>query len=571
MDFIRRKYLIYTVNNDLDFMRSELNEKLSYFSLNHVLAIKYIVLKYHRQVLTKEVFANPNFYVFLHVVRSCEVYDVVIKTSFDVTLLYLKQLTRNPNAFQSAVDAYRTVSHDLLKDKRFLEVAKLAPAFADVIGVNYDVSTNPLFHRGEPVRDMEIVFSKLFRKTEFRAVNKLAVLRLLIWAYSAKQDTGLEFEDNDAQDIYTLFQKTGPVVNSELTEKFKAFMFPGNTKTSYWTWLKDRTYDDTVTYRTRPAKTMYEKVLSYIYSELKQGRVNKNMLKLVYLFDEDATIRHLALEIIYGVPGDILAIIDDEDEEWKRYFILLYKNNFADGRTFTSTDRFFDDLFNVAASVDPERFADGAQLEAAFSVGAEDVNRFDDMEINTTYVSSMVYQSPNIDLLLAEKRRACQIYNEDTAYYIKEYNTYLYLTEEDPTVIAKGELVKLSEIAPRSAADFFELFSINVLKYYLDGNLARMGLVLDGYGEDVIARVVAHLGCLEDYTAFVVYATCRDAGILRAVIRHLVCTFNVTALVLFRPFLRENMHHVNEYLERNQHLTRNDKKYILQIITNGRS
>ncbi|RFC03655.1 hypothetical protein DDJ38_30510, partial [Klebsiella pneumoniae] len=179
-----------------------------------------------------------------------------------------------------------------------------------------------------------------------------------------------------AQDLYSLFQKTGPVVHSEMTERFKAFMFAGE-KTSYWVWLQEPVANDADVFKERPARGMYERLLSYLYSELKQGRVNKNMLKLVYIFDSDPSIRSLVLEIIYGVPGDILGVVDSEDETWKAYFVGLYREHFVDGRTFTSTQSFFRDLFRVVARVDPEHF--GAERFAAlFNAQPEARARFDD-------------------------------------------------------------------------------------------------------------------------------------------------------------------------------------------------
>uniref|UniRef100_A0AAU7E270 Uncharacterized protein n=1 Tax=Rousettus bat poxvirus TaxID=3141933 RepID=A0AAU7E270_9POXV len=567
MDFIRRKYLVYTVDHNTNFLREDVLEKVTNFTLNHVLALQYLVTHFPRVVLTREVFASTNFYVFLHVARCAAVYDAALASSFDVVTLYVRAVVKNYSAFADVIQTYKDICQELLADERFLWVAARASAFEDVIGVNYDTSLNPLFHRGEPVRDMELVFTKLFRKTTFRAVKKLAVLRLLLWAYLCKQDTGLSFADNDAQDIYTLFQKTGPVVHGEMTEKFKAFMFPSNN-TSYWIWLNGEIARDDDIYKDRDARTMYEKVLSYIYSEVKRGRVNKNMLKLVYIFDSDENIRNLVLEVMYGIPGDILGIIDSEDEAWKNYFVSFYRANFVDGFTFTNARRFYDDLFRVVAAIDPEHFVDGVAFETLFNARPGARARFDEMDINTTYVSRMVYQVPDVDLEAIERSRVCQIYNEDTQYYVREYNTYLFLHEDDPLVIDRGELVRLSTVPE---AERFALFSVNVLKYYLDGQLARLGLVLASYRDDIVRCMVSHMKCLEDISAFVVYSVRRNASIVPAVVRTIVAHFNVPVLVVFQRFLRENLYHVNEYLDQSSHLTENDKKYILQIINHGRS
>lgn len=567
MDFIRRKYLIYTVDNNTDFLREDVLEKVNNFTLNHVLALRYLVANFPRAVLTREVFANTNFYVFLHVAQCADVYDAVLASSFDVVTLYVRAVVKNYAAFADIIQTYKDICQELLADQRFLWVAARARAFEGVIGVNYDTTLNPLFHRGEPVRDMELVFTKLFRKTTFRAVKKLAVLRLLLWAYLCKQDTGLSFEDNDAQDIYTLFQKTGPVVHSEMTEKFKTFMFPGN-KTSYWIWLNDEIASDDDVYKGRNARTMYEKVLSYIYSELKRGHVNKNMLKLVYIFDCDENIRNLVLEVMYGIPGDILGIVDSEDEAWKNYFVSFYRANFVDGYTFTSAQSFYRDLFRVVAAIDPAHFVDGVAFETLFNARPGARERFDEMDINTTYVSRMVYQVPDVDLEAIERGRVCQIYSEDTQYYVREYNTFLFLTEDDPVVIDRGEMVRLSAV-PEPAR--LALFSVNVLKYYLDGQLARLGLVLGSYREDIVRCMVAHMKSLEDISAFVAYTVKRNASIIPSVVRTIIAHFNVPVLVVFQRFLRDHFYYVREYLDRSTHLTENDKKYILQIITHGRS
>ncbi|QRI42838.1 hypothetical protein ChPV120 [Cheloniid poxvirus 1] len=488
MDFIRRKYLIYTVENDIDFFRQELIDKISNFSLNHVLAINYIIKKYHKSVLTREIFDNTNFYVFLHFIRDCETYDLVLKSSFDVTLLYIKQLTKNYKNFTEYISKYKEEASNLLDDERFMFVAKLSSYFNETIGINFNTEINPLFHLNEPIRDLEIIYAKLFKETNFTQVDKLELLRLLIWVYSLKMDTGITFEDNDEQDLYTILQKTGPVVNSLNTETFKDFIFPGAATTSYWLFMKERIYDDNKIYTTNPAVTMYEKVLSYIYSELKQGRVNKNMLKVIYIMERDSDIKKIMLELIYGIPGDILSIIDEKDETWKTYFVDFYRNEFINSKTFTDTTRFYDDLFNVVSAIDPENFNTKRDLESIFRTDATIVKRFDDMKINSTYVSQMIYQNQNIDLLALENKKICQIYNEDTEYAIREYNTYLYLNEEDPIIIDKGRLVKISDLDLTSPIVVFSVFSKSLLKYYLDSNLAKLGLIIDNYKDDVILK-----------------------------------------------------------------------------------
>ncbi|WPD90943.1 E6-like hypothetical protein [Avipoxvirus sp.] len=566
MDFIRRKYLIYTVENNINFFTQELADKISNFCLNHVVAINYIIKKYHKSVLTKDIFNNTNFYIFLHFIRDCETYDIVLKSSFDVTLLYLNQLVKNYTSFTDFIDIYKQQSNTLLDDKRFLFVTKLSPYFQDIISVNFSTELNPLFHLNEPIKDLEIIYSKLFKETRFIKVDRISVLRLLIWAYSLKMDTGMKFDDNDSHDLYTILQKTGPVVSSIMTETFKEFVFPKNSTTSYWLFMKERIYNDEKVYTNEPAITIYEKVLSYIYSEIKQARVNKNMLKVVYMLDSDSEIKKFMLELIYGIPGDILSIIDERDETWKSYFVDFYHDNFIDDKTFTSANRFYDDLFNVIAKIDPEKFDIRRDIESIFRTDATLVKRFDDMKINSTYVSQMIYQTQNVDLLALENKKLCQIYNKDTEYAIKEYNTYLYLNEDNPVVIYKGELKKLADLDLRSPSVIFSLFSKSLLKYYLDSKLASLGLIIENYKDDIILKIITGSSCLQNFTSFIVYATCNDKSILKSVVRTIINHFKVAIIILFKQFLQENIYYVNEYLDNTKHLSKNDKKFILQII-----
>nr|WIK87440.1 hypothetical protein TDPV-142 [Oriental turtle dovepox virus] len=566
MDFIRRKYLIYTVENNINFFTQELADKISNFCLNHVVAINYIIKKYHKTVLTKDIFNNTNFYIFLHFIRDCETYDIVLKSSFDVTLLYLNQLVKNYTSFTDFINIYKQQSNTLLDDERFLFVTKISSYFQDIISVNFSTELNPLFHLNEPIKDLEIIYSKLFKETRFIKVDRISVLRLLIWVYSLKIDTGMKFDDNDNQDLYTILQKTGPVVNSIMTETFKEFVFPKNSTTSYWLFMKERIYNDEKVYTSEPAITIYEKVLSYIYSEIKQARVNKNMLKVVYMLDNDSEIKKFMLELIYGIPGDILSIIDERDETWKSYFVDFYRDNFIDDKTFTSANRFYDDLFNVITKIDPEKFDIRRDIESIFRTDATLVKRFNDMKINSTYVSQMIYQTQNVDLLALENKKLCQIYNKDTEYVIKEYNTYLYLNEDNPVVIYKGELKKLSDLDLDSPSVVFSLFSKSLLKYYLDSKLASLGLIIDNYKDDIILKIITASSCLENFTSFIVYATCNDKSILKAVVRTIINHFKVAIIILFKQFLQENIYYVNEYLDNTKHLSKNDKKFILQII-----
>ncbi|ALA62444.1 hypothetical protein [Turkeypox virus] len=566
MDFIRRKYLIHTIENDIDFFRNELLEKISNFSLNHILAINYIVKKYNKSVLTRDIFANTNFYIFLHFIRDCETYDIVLKSSFDVTILYLKQLVKRYTVFSDYITKYKEKANKILDDNRFMFVVKLSPYFNDIIGINFSTEINPLFHVNEPIKDMEIIFSKLFKETIFRKVDRIEVLRLLIWMYSLKLDTGIEFTDNDEQDLYTILQNTGPVINSTITEAFKEFMFPKSKTTSYWLFLKDRIHDDEKIYTSDPARTIYEKVLSYIYSELKQARVNKNMLKIIYILDTDSEIKNFMLQLIYNVPSDILSIIDEKDETWKSYFVNFYRSNFIDTKTFTNRNTFYDNLFTVVALIDPEKFMINKDIEAIFKKDPTLIQRFDEMKINSSYISQIIYQNKDIDLLALENRKLCQIYNTDNDHFIKEYNTYLYLNEEDPTIIFKGQLVKLSSIDISNPATVFTLFSINLLKYYLDSHLASLGLIVNDYNDDITLKIITTSSCLENFTAFIVYATCNDKSILKSVIRVIINNFNIAIIILFKHFLQENIYYVNEYLSNDKHLSKNEKNYILQII-----
>ncbi|WIF30117.1 hypothetical protein [Orf virus] len=567
MDFVRRKYMIHAIDRNLDFMKAEVQQKVSIFSLGHVLALHYLVTAFPQAVITKDVLASTNFFVFVHMSQRHEVFDAVLKAAFDAPQLFVRALSRHFEAFVAAIRAYRATCAELLADARFMEVAARAAELAEVIGVNHDIAANPLFADGEPVRDAELIFAKTFRKTEFRAVKRLAVLRLLVWAFLVKKDLGGEYADNDRQDLFTLLQKAaGPVRHSALTESIREYLFPGD-RPSHWVWLNARVADDAEVYRDRPARTLYERVLSYAYSEVKQGRVNTNTLKLVYRLEDDPDIKGLLLQLIYDVPADIVGVVDSANEEWRSYFVSLYRENFVDGRTFTSDARFRDDLFRVVAAVEPD-FFEPERIREAFSADARLRERFTDMDLNNAFMSHLIYDSVDPDVAAAERGLALRVHNEDSDYFIREYNTYLFLSEKDPLVLDRGALTRLSDVPVER---FRDLFSDSVLRYFLDAKLGTLGLVLEDYREDVVAAMLRHLRRVEDVSSFVTYAARKNPACVPGVVRAVVSNFNPAVVAAMRPFLREHMTRVDALLDGMPHLSEADRRYIRRVVLQGRA
>ncbi|BCT22621.1 virion protein [Carp edema virus] len=567
MDYLKLKYHVELLENDVDFFIAEFNDRLKNFDPTDIIFTHLVLERFHDQLhfkkdSTKSIVDVDNFLLVLQFVDK-KILEQLKQSFYNIGISFGKAVVKNQEWITNIITRIYKESEDL-KSRNFWLFSNW-DKFSKVKPYPISIERNPLYVKGYiPTRDSTILSNILNSniKVEFHDIDPVKITQMCLLVWFLKKDilanfNEIEVEALEKESIQNIIAANPEIVNkttlSGLTKFFINNLSADISGDNCIAKIADeKLFKPLTTPYTQ--QTFATKFYNRTFELLNRGFVNENLLKYIYLLSKD---KNEYTPIVYSIVTKselplikVLSKFDPKLRVVLEKIILTNKN--IDYKTFLTLAKEDLDLalFQIILDADTDVFENYNNPNNIFKRIENEKHKVFENEISvenvdTFIISKMIEYDPfKVDISEIVKVSLLEKYREkDKQNWIKNFNTYNLLYKNKTKSIAYlDKIINVSDLDFGQIYEKYPMLLLNEsgISFYVHDLLKKIGMVIPSDVTDLNFYIDMKNAEFSNFDATLETLLFKKENNKNIWFKHILQKFDTESFYIFKNFLSKN-------------------------------